>query len=385
MTTQRHSNNSTTSMTTDPQPRLSNLWSGAWTRRHFLGRAAAGAGVLGLGGALAACGGGDTSNNSDPDTLVLGINGGTTYENMYNAALKHFEEEYNVKIVTVFGDGTTLLNKVLAEKNNPTMDVVVTYQGGWEIGKAEGVFEKVNYDNIPNMGDIYDFLKDPDGYAPYVNLGAWGIVYNRETVSEPPTSFRQLWEPKYKGQIMIGGTYHYQIHLAAFAHAWTGDQKQIDTAFDKVKELMPNVSAFYGLSSDGQAKFQEGVGQIATWYSYTAQRLRALGVPLEFQPPEEGSFLYPSVFQVVKGTKKKELAEKLIGQFFAPDTCLELAEKEGFIPANKTVTLDDELQKQLLTYDQVLASNQWDWNFVNQNQSAWLTRWNAEINPLLNA
>ena len=318
-----------------------------------------------------------------PVELVLGTNGGDEYEVTYKAVYQRFEQKYNAKIVPVFGDGATLLNRVIAEKSHPSMDVTVTYQGGWLIGQAQGVFDTVDYGNIPHIDEVYDFMKDPKGYAPFVNFGAWGIVYDHDTVKTPPTSFKSLWQPQYYNQIMIGGIYHWQIHLTAFAYAWTGKQANIDVAFQKVKELAPHLAAFYGLSSDTQSKFEQGIASIATWYSYTTQRLRNAGMNLLFQFPEEGAFIYPISFQAIKGTKKLDLVEKLIGEFYDPQACIALARLNGYIPANRNTTLPPDLKSQILSYDQVLKSHSWDWALINAQQDAWLTRWNAEVRPLV--
>jgi putative spermidine/putrescine transport system substrate-binding protein len=341
----------------------------AFTRRTFLGAAAT----------LAA----PSIARAEPVPLVLGTNGGEEYKAMYEAVYRPFEQQYNVKIVPLFGDGATLLNRAIAEKARPSMDVTVTYQGGWEIGKAEGVFEKVDYKNIPNADTMYDFLREKDGYGPFCNFSAWGIAYNKDTVPKPPLSFKDLWKPEYKGQWMVGGIYHWQIHLTAFAYAWTGDQSKIDVAFDKMKEVAPRLAGFYGLTSDAQSKFVQGIGDIATWYSRTVQRLRADGVPLAFQVPEEGAFIYPIAYQAIKGTQKLDLVEKLMGQFYDPARCLDLARLNGYIPANRNVKLPPELASQMLTYEDVLRCHNWDWSLINANQDAWLTRWNAEIRPLL--
>jgi putative spermidine/putrescine transport system substrate-binding protein len=319
-----------------------------------------------------------------PTELVVGTNGGEEYKVVYQAVYAPFEKKYNAKIVPVFGDGPTLLNRVIAERAYPTMDATVTYQGEWLIGKAEGLFEKLDYGAIPNIGDTYPFMRDPDGYAPFINFSAWGIVYNEDVIKKPPTSFKSLWDPAYAGKILIGGIIHWQIHLAAFAYAWSGDQKQIDIAFAKMKELAPRLAGFYGLTSDAQSKFQQGIGDIATWYSVAAQRLRNIGMPLKFQIPEEGAFLYPASFQAVRGSKKLDLVHKLIGQFFDPDSCLALAKGNGWVPANRNVRLPPDLRSQILSADEVVKAHTWDWTLINMHQGAWLTRWNAEILPLLN-
>jgi putative spermidine/putrescine transport system substrate-binding protein len=319
----------------------------------------------------------------NPVEIVIGTNGGAAYRGLYTQVLRHFEQRHNAKVVPVFGAGSELLNRVLAERARPTLDAVVVFQGAWLIGRAEGVFEKVDYSKIDHIDDVYDFLRDPDGYAPFVNFGAWGICYNAAVVRRPPTSFKALWERAYDRQVLVGGVFHWQIHLTAFAHAFTGDQKQIDVAFARMRELAPRLGGFYGLSSDAQSKVQQGIGNILPWYSYTAQRVRQLGIPLQFQMPEEGAFLYPSGYYPVKGTQKVDLVEKLIGTFYDPALAPGLAREDGWIPANRKVRLDDALQREILTVDEVLRSHNWDWEFINANQDAWLTRWNREIRPLV--
>jgi len=117
----------------------------ALSRRALLGTAAGGAAVLAAPNIARAA----------PTELVLGTNGGEEYKVVYESVYAPFEKKHNVKIVPVFADGATLLNRVIAERANPSMDATVTYQGAWLIGQAEGVFEKVDYSGIPNMGDVY--------------------------------------------------------------------------------------------------------------------------------------------------------------------------------------------------------------------------------------
>lgn len=340
--------------------------------------------IVGTGAAIAAMAAPSIARAA-PTEFVLGCNGGTAYQNLYKNVLQHFEQRYNVKVVPVFGGGGELLNRVIAERAHPSMDCVVTFQGAWQIAKAEKVIEKIDYNRIDHIADVYDFLHDPDGYAPFVNFGAWGIVYNSDSVKQPPKSFKALWDSKNAHQLMIGGIEHWQIHLAAFAQVWAGDQTKIDVAFAKCKELAPQLAAFYGLASDTQSKFQQGIANIATWYSYTAQRVRQAGIPVKFQMPEEGGFIYPTAYQAVKGTTKMDLVEKLISTFYDPTLQPALAEFDGFIPSNTKVKLSPQLAAQLPTIQEVRSCHNWNWDLINRDQAAWLKRWNAEILPLVQA
>ena len=46
-----------------------------------------------------------------PTEIVLGTNGGEEYKVMYESAYRAFEQKYNAKIVPVFADGLTLMNR----------------------------------------------------------------------------------------------------------------------------------------------------------------------------------------------------------------------------------------------------------------------------------
>lgn len=351
-------------------------------RRTFLMGAATLVGSMSLVDVIAACGGSSSQGSSGPPTpIVVGANGGTSYDQLYAAVFKPFEKKYNAQVVPVFGDANTLLAKALAEKDNPTMDMCLVGPGLWLIGQQNGVFEKVNYNNIPNIADVYDFLKDPNGYAPNVTMFGWGLVYNSKTVTNPPVSFRDIWDPRFKGQVMLPVVASAaQLLIAAVSYYWSGDQHNDDLAFSKIKELMPNVTTFFGLVADAQSKFQQGVAQVATWYS---SFLNGAGVPLAFQTPTEGAFAFAQGYQVVTGTKKKDLAEKLIGQFFDPQSCAALAKVQNLIPANKTTQLDPELAKAIMPVDQVLKMKTWDYTYTVANRTKWIDRWNAEVVPLL--
>jgi putative spermidine/putrescine transport system substrate-binding protein len=106
-------------------------------------------------------------------------------------------------------------------------------------------------------------------------------------------------------------------------------------------------------------------------------------MPLQFIFPEEGAFLYPQAYHPVKGTQNVDLVEKMIGLMYDPELSIAYARTDGYIPCSRRAVLPDDLKDKILSFDQVLRSNSWDWKFITANQGAWLTRWNAEIRPLM--
>ena len=315
--------------------------------------------------------------------LVMGTNGGTWWDHWYEGCVKGFEKAFDVKVTPFKGSSFELLQKALAERQNPTMDLTVTFGETNARGRMEGLWSKVNYRNLPNVDKCYPFVRDKDGFAPPSANLTWSIAYNGETVKNPPKSFKEFADPKYKGQIMIGGTIHQAMILMSFADAWSGDQRNIDAGFAAVKQVMPNVSVFFGLTSDAQSKFQQGLGSIACWFAETTGRLRDMGVPLRFQIPNEGAWLYPCTYHPIVGTKKLDLCEKFINYTLGEESQVAMAKLERFTPYNRTVKVPPEIAKELLTVEQMQKMNLFDWNLVGKAMGGWFDRWNREITPLL--
>jgi putative spermidine/putrescine transport system substrate-binding protein len=346
------------------------------TRRDFLktgAAAVAGTAILGF----------PRVGRAQATELVLGTNGGTWYDHWYEGSFRHFEKAHGVKIVPFKGSSFELLQKALAERRGPTMDLTASFGETNARGRMAGLWANPNSANLPIVAQCYPFVRDKDGWAPAPANLTWSIVYNTEKVKTPPQSFKEFADPKLKGQVMMGGTIHQAMILLSFAQTWSGDQHNIDAGFAAVKQVMPNVSTFFGLTSDAQNKFQQGLGSVACWFAETTGRLRDMGVPLRYQIPTEGAWLYPHIYHPINGTKKMDLCEKFINFTLGEESQLNMAKLERFTPVNRTVKVPAEIVKEVLTVDQMQKMNQFDWQFVGKDMDGWFDRWNREITPLL--
>ena len=315
--------------------------------------------------------------------LVLGTNGGIWYDRWYEGVVQHFEKAYGVKVIPFKGSSFELLQKALAERRNPTMDITITFGETHARGKIEGIWAKPNYQNIPNIEKCYAFVRDKDGYSPPSATLPWAIVYNSEKVKNPPKSFKEFADPRFKGQVMMGGTIHQALILTSFAQTWVGDQHNIDAGFQALKQVMPNVSSFFGLQSDAQSKLQQGMGTVACWFATAAGRMREMGLPINCQIPVEGAWLYPCIYDPIVGTKKMELCEKFINFTLSEEAQLNLAKLERYTPFNRMVKVPPEIAKEILTVEEMQRLNPFDWLFIGKNMDSWFDRWNREITPLL--
>ncbi len=119
--------------------------------------------------------------------------------------IREFEEEFGVKVnYDTFATNEDMY--VSIKKGGTSYDVVFPSDYMIERMIEEGLLEKLNKDNIPNLANIderfLDLEFDPNNEysVPYM-WGTVGIVYNKNMVDDVVDSWDILWNEKYEGQI----------------------------------------------------------------------------------------------------------------------------------------------------------------------------------------
>ncbi len=108
--------------------------------------------------------------------------------------------------------------------------------------------------------------------------------------------------------------------------------------------------------------------------------MRRAGAKIAFVAPEEGVFMFEQDFNVLKGSKNKELAYKYINYILRRDI-QEKWVREFFIsPANRYVKIPDDLKEDIpITGEKMKTILTWDWDAANDRRQEIIERWNKEI------
>ncbi|MDR1774506.1 MAG: spermidine/putrescine ABC transporter substrate-binding protein, partial [Clostridioides sp.] len=121
--------------------------------------------------------------------------------------IQKFEKETGIKVnYETYDTNEMMYQKVKSGSTN--YDLIFPSDYMVEKMRKEGLLEKIDYSNIPNYENIDEkFLKpeyDPtDEYSVPYMWGTLGIVYNKTLVKEPVDSWDIMWNPKYKGSILM--------------------------------------------------------------------------------------------------------------------------------------------------------------------------------------
>ncbi len=378
------------------------------SRRTFLMGVAGAAGLSIVGGALAGCastpaGAGPTATsatskaptagspvaatpgaaaapkaNYQGQTLRVMMNGGKYEEVARAAVIEPFEKKYGVKVEITPASSAEMMTRVRAEKNSPTVDFAIIDDLVAVGGYDEGLFEKINTNNVPNLKNIDERFVDKSGYGPTVHGVPITFAYNKDKVKiAPPQSWADLWKPDYKDALAMCGIALTPslLFLVQAAKMNGGDYGKIDPGFEAIKKLMPNVKKWFRSLSDVRPAVDDdgmiGIMGNSIWLDEISK-----GIPLVTIVPKDGAPFLANTAQVIKGTKNKELAELLIDQYLSEESQMGILKGYSFTVVNKNVKVPDDLKAKVPAASQVTY---FDPVQIAKNRDVWTERWTKDL------
>lgn len=251
--------------------------------------------------------------------------------NVYNCGeyidpetVKMFEKETGIKVqYETYASNEDMYVKLKQNTNN--YDVVVPSDYMIERMIREGMLAKIDYNNIPNFKEVDPKLKNPsydpknEYTVPYF-WGTVGIVYNDKMIKDKIDSWNDLWNPKYKNQIIM---YNSQRDAIAIALKKLGysmnstDPKELEEAKKELIKQKPIVYAY--LTDDGRDVMVQGDAAIAVEYSGDAELMMSENPDLKYVIPKEGSNIWSDCFVIPKTAKHKKEGEEFINFMCRPD------------------------------------------------------------------
>lgn len=321
--------------------------------------------------------------SGEPTELVIstwGYNEDLLRKNLFGP----FEEANNVKIILEVGNNSDRLNKIRTITNSE-IDLIFLAEDFAIQGIAEGLFETIDRNNIPNVADIYELAQMPNGveYGPAYTLNRTGIIYDSAMVDSPVTSWADLWKPEFENNMSIPEittTAGPAMVIIGGVVQGVDSLTDSDAAFTKLSELKPNLVKTYSKSSELVNMFTQGEIVIGVAQDFAFGGIKAALPTAEWVNPSEGAFANFNTINIIKGSKNKELAEKFINWCLSEEVQRANALDKIDSPVNVKVVLTDE-EAAGLTYGDALINSlkSIDGGKVNEVKADWIDKWNREI------
>jgi spermidine/putrescine transport system substrate-binding protein len=272
-------------------------------------------------------------------------------EYLPEAVLEQFRDETGIKVIySTFDSNEAMYAKLrLVDKKN-SYDVVVPSTYYVSKMRREGLLAPIDRHKLGNFKyldrKLIDQPFDPGNQysVPYL-WGSTGIAINTDTVK--PGSVRKwadLWQPRFKDRLMMTNDMREVFHVGLRVLGYSGnttDATQISAAYQKLKQLMPNVRVFN--SEAPRMPYLEGetdAGMIWNGEAYTA---REENPAIRYIYPEEGVALWMDSLVIPKTARHIDDAHRFIDFLLRPEIAKLISEEIGYASPNaKAVELLDE-------------------------------------------
>ena len=328
----------------------------------------------------------DSSNKSyaqeaKPKYLVYGNYGGDYGQDIKKCFFEPYTKKTGIALTEEVGQNPDRFAKMRLQRDNPKSDIQNFMDRFLIQATVEGLLETLNPANFKNLKDVYpSYIHDT--WIAYVAQSI-GIVYNTKYVKKAIRSWNDIFDEAFKGKTFIDDIGHFGLHaLIAFAKLKGGSEDHIDPGFELLAKFKKMTNArVIATSQEGEHVLGTGQIWIAVWQKARAIRLMRQGMPIKFVSPIEGDVAVTWGHGVVKGTKYKQWAERVIDETLDPVNQLNFIKGINNFPTNKKIQLPPDLE--VIRYTEEELARQWhiDWAKVLPQLDQWAERWNKEIAP----
>jgi putative spermidine/putrescine transport system substrate-binding protein len=277
------------------------------------------------------------------------------------------------------GNAPPRKTKLLTERTGRrgTMDVALLSETDMYEVYKQGVFEELDFSKLKNAANIIPALRRTYS-IPHIYSGKI-ILYNPNRVNPAPTSYADLWDPKYKGRVgFADGLYIQIIESAAVING--GSPSNLEPGKAKLAELKKLDPKVYPSNEALAAALKsEEVWLTIMWRARGVQWKNA-GIPVAPAVPKEGAT--PIVFEaaIPKNAPNKDCAYAYLDAMLDPEGQVGFAAKMGYVPTVTNAKLDPKLEADLsFTAEEQKKFIIPDLEHVAKNNAALLDWWNREF------
>ncbi|WID95205.1 extracellular solute-binding protein [Bosea vestrisii] len=278
--------------------------------------------------------------------LVVGTWGGDSQKVLEDYVAAPHLRPAGIDTVFDAAPATSRKVKLLAERALPrgSLDVAGFTDADAYLLWKNGVVEDIDYSQIKSADRIIPSLRKPYMIPQFFSTRV--IIYNPQKVTETPTSFADLWNPKYAGRVgLIDIQYLPTIETAAFVNG--GSQSNFEPGKEKLLELKKMGMKVYPTNEAMAQALQSGECWICFMWQARAVMWQNAGIPIKFVFPKEGYYLYLAGFTIPKNARNKNAAYQFLNTSLQTDTQTGFANSFGFNPPVTGVDLPSDYQARI--------------------------------------
>ena len=250
-----------------------------------------------------------------------------------------FTKETGIKVnLEEYDSNEQMLTKLLA--GAAKYDLVQPSEYTVEAMVKQNLLQEIDASKIPNLGNILPEFRglphDPENkYTVTWMSGTVGIVVNTEKVTEPITSFKDVFQDKYKGRIVALDD---SREIASWAMAMQGlDVNKVDA--DVLDKIRPTVEKMVSLikvydSTSPKTSLTNGDVDLGVVWSGEAAILWSENKKFKYVLPSEGTHRFIDSFAIPKTAANPDAAHAFINYILRPEVSVLISENFPYTNPN---------------------------------------------------
>ena len=266
----------------------------------------------------------------------------TTVDQVFSEpVLKNFEQETGIKVKAVYDTeetkSTGILNRIIAEKDNPQCDV---FWSGDPMRTVVLQNKNILYPYISKAAEgINKVFKDKDNFWTGFSARARVLIYNKNMLKEEdvPHSVFDLTNEKYKGMVAIANPLFGTTTFQMAAIFLTVGEEKAKLFLDSLK-----INKVVIATSNGDVKRRVVNGEVACGLTDTDDANEAIkegaNIGMVFLDQDGiGTLIMPNTVSLIKKEKISDNAKKLFDYLLSEQTESILAKSCAQMPLHKGV------------------------------------------------
>ena len=247
-------------------------------------------------------------------------------------------------------------------------------------GDVDDMWEPITTELVPNMEHVIDRYIRPENKGIGYQMSGIGLLYNKEKVEVPPTSWTVLWEEGNDKQVTF---FDYDTRMIAIAARLNGgDEHNPDPGFAVWAEHADNLRALVDSNDGVKNLLVSGDALYAPWFSSLANVWISEGAPLGFAVPKEGLIAFPIYLTIAKGTTEAEqkVCGDLLNELLEPENAARYGEMTFAVPVTDNAALSEaQRNNPLLSLEAAENAILLDYKHIAEMTGEWRERWDREV------
>lgn len=317
------------------------------------------------------------SAHAADSSLVVGTWGGDYAELLRQMIDEPILKPRGLQVLQDIGGGDARKTKLVAERGGrrSSMDVVLLSDAEMYLMAQQGVLETVDTSKVSRIGAVDAKLRKPYSIPHLYSYRV--ILCNENKVPNPPKSYAELADPKWRGRVGLSDLLYlaYADSAALAVGGKSGDLAATKSGLAAWKgaemKIYPSNEAL------AAALKSEEVWITVMWMARGFMWQKA-GIPLKAVVPAEGATAITFEAAVPKASRNKDSAWQYLNAMLDAKAQIGFADRMGYAPTVSDAKLPPALEAQLgLPKGAKLLTP--DYDALLGNQPALLEMWNKDF------